>query len=109
MDSSLGPGPLAALSKPLALGRFSAAHRGHLEHAYATTAHASQGTTAERVLIDAATRNRTMSQEVYYVAISRARKEARVYTDDRLRLPAAVAREHAKHAALDLDRSGRDR
>jgi conjugative relaxase-like TrwC/TraI family protein len=76
----------------------------HLDHAYATTVHASQGTTAERVLIDAATRSRTTSQEVYYVAISRARQEARIYTDDLARLPSAVAREHAKRAALDLKR-----
>ena len=79
----------------------------HLDHAYATTVHASQGTTAERVIIDATTRSRTTSQEVYYVAISRARQEARIYTDDLARLPAAVAREHAKHAALDLARSER--
>jgi ATP-dependent exoDNAse (exonuclease V) alpha subunit len=76
----------------------------HLDHAYATTVHASQGTTAERVLIDASTRSRTTSQEVYYVAISRAERDARIYTDDRARLPAAIAREHTKHAALDLDR-----
>ncbi|GAO01310.1 MobF family relaxase [Anaeromyxobacter sp. PSR-1] len=81
----------------------------HLDHAYATTVHASQGTTAERVLIDAATKSRTTSQDVYYVAISRARQEARIYTDDLARLPAAVAREHTKHAALDLDRSERDK
>jgi hypothetical protein len=76
----------------------------HLDHAYATTVHSSQGLTAERVLIDAATKSRTTAQDVYYVAISRARQEARIYTDDRARLPAAIAREHEKHAALDLDR-----
>jgi conjugative relaxase-like TrwC/TraI family protein len=76
----------------------------HLDHAYATTIHASQGTTAERVLIDASTRSRTTSQDVYYVAISRAAREARIYTDDLSRLPAAVSREHQKHAALDLER-----
>lgn len=81
----------------------------HLDHSYATTVHASQGTTAERVLIDATTRSRTTSQEVFYVAISRARQEARVYTDDIARLPAAVAREHAKHAALDLRRTEHSR
>lgn len=43
-------------------------------------------------------------REVYYVAISRTRQEARIYTDDRARLPASMAREHAKHAALDLER-----
>jgi conjugative relaxase-like TrwC/TraI family protein len=76
----------------------------HLDHAYATTVHGSQGTTAERVLIDAATRSRTTSQETHYVAISRARQEALIYTDDLARLPAAVTRQHEKHAALDLER-----
>jgi ATP-dependent exoDNAse (exonuclease V) alpha subunit len=64
----------------------------HVDHAYATTVHASQGTTAERVLIEAATKSKTTSQEVYYVAISRARQETRIYTDDLARLPAAIAR-----------------
>ncbi|HUO63712.1 MAG TPA: MobF family relaxase [Terriglobales bacterium] len=76
----------------------------HVDHAYATTVHSSQGTTAERVLIDAPTKSRTTSQDVYYVAISRARREARIYTDDRARLPLAVEREHTKHAALELER-----
>jgi hypothetical protein len=47
-----------------------------LDHAYTTTIHASQCTTAERVLIDAATRTRsTTSQDVYYDATSLARQE----------------------------------
>jgi conjugative relaxase-like TrwC/TraI family protein len=76
----------------------------HLDHAYATTVHSSQGLTAERVLIDADTRSKTTSKEAFYVAISRAQREARVYTDDRTRLPQAVERESQKHAALDLER-----
>jgi hypothetical protein len=76
----------------------------HLDHAYATTVHSSQGTTAERVLVDVATRSRTTSLETYYVAISRARLEVRIYADDLARLPAAVSRERAKQAALDLER-----
>ena len=75
----------------------------HLDHAYATTVHASQGTTAERVLFDAATRSKTMAQDVYYVAISRARHDARIYTDDVARLSKAIAAEHGKNAALDLE------
>lgn len=76
----------------------------HLDHAYATTVHSSQGTTAERVLIDAVTRSKTTARDVYYVAVSRARLEARIYTDDAARLPRAIGREHEKHAALDLVR-----
>jgi conjugative relaxase-like TrwC/TraI family protein len=76
----------------------------HLDHAYATTIHASQGLTAERVLIDASTKTKTTSKETFYVALSRASREARVYTDDRARLPLAVEREHRKEAAMDLER-----
>ncbi|HET6411499.1 MAG TPA: ATP-binding domain-containing protein, partial [Anaeromyxobacter sp.] len=75
-----------------------------LDHAYATTIHSSQGTTADRVLIDAATRSRTTARDTFYVAISRARHEVRIYTDDLARLPLAVERESRKHAALDLER-----
>jgi len=76
----------------------------HLDHAYATTIHASQGITAERVLIEASTKSRTTTKETFYVALSRASREARVYTDDRTKLPAAIEREAEKHAALDLER-----
>lgn len=76
----------------------------HLDHAYATTVHSSQGTTAERVLIEAATKTKTTSKDVFYVAISRAQREAHVYTDDAAKLPIAVDRERQKHAALDLER-----
>ncbi len=76
----------------------------HIDLAHATTVHSSQGTTAERVLIDAATRSRTTAKDVYYVAISRAQREARIYTNDRRELPVAVSRENVKHAALDLSR-----
>jgi ATP-dependent exoDNAse (exonuclease V) alpha subunit len=78
----------------------------HLDLAYATTVHSSQGTTAERVLIDASTKSRTTAKDVYYVAISRAQLEARIYTDDARTLPAAVARENVKYAGLDLIRDG---
>jgi ATP-dependent exoDNAse (exonuclease V) alpha subunit len=76
----------------------------HVDHAYAITVHSSQGLTADRVLIDASTRSKTTSKDVFYVAISRAQHEARIYTDDRTRLPIVVDREHRKEAALDLER-----
>jgi conjugative relaxase-like TrwC/TraI family protein len=83
----------------------------HLDHAHATTVHSAQGLTANRVLIEAQTNSRTTAKDVYYVAISRARHEARIYADDRSKLPAAVSRENKKHAALDLtrERQGQER
>jgi conjugative relaxase-like TrwC/TraI family protein len=77
----------------------------HLDLAYATTVHSSQGMTADRVLVDLSTTSRTTSKDVYYVAISRARQEAIIFTDQMGRLPAAVSRENVKHAALDLKRA----
>lgn len=75
----------------------------HLDYAYVSTAHSSQGLTADRALINVDTKSRTTGQDVYYVGISRARDHALIYTDDHAKLPAAVSREAIKHAALDLD------
>ena len=81
----------------------------HVDYAYATTVHSSQGLTANRVLIDAQTKSLTTAKDVYYVAISRARNEARIYTDSARELPKAIARENVKLAALDLERGRRVR
>lgn len=78
----------------------------HVDHAYATAIHSSQGLTSDRVLIDAHAESRTRAKDVYYVAVSRARYEARVFTNDRRKLPEAIAREGAKIAALNLAREG---
>lgn len=76
----------------------------HLDHAYATTVHSAQGLTSDRVLVNADSRSLTTARDVYYVAISRARHEAQIFTDDRHRLPVAIQKDHEKHAALDLPR-----
>ncbi|PNR90615.1 AAA family ATPase [Xanthomonas oryzae pv. oryzae] len=76
----------------------------HLEHAYASTVHSSQGLTNDRVLIALDTKSRTTSMSLYYVAISRARQEARVYTNNRGELPAAIARRFDKSTALAIQR-----
>jgi len=39
---------------------------------------------------------------LYYVAISRARESATIYTDDKAMLPEAMGREDSKSAALDV-------
>ena len=63
----------------------------HLRHAYVQTAHAAQGQTAERVLIHADSRSTNLvDQKMLYVALSRARAEAVVVTDDKDRLVRAI-------------------
>ncbi|WP_250495339.1 MobF family relaxase [Caballeronia sp. GAWG1-1] len=76
----------------------------HLEHAYASTVHSSQGLTNDRTLIALDTKSRTTSMNLYYVAISRSRYEARVYTDSIKSLPAAIARRFDKTTALAIQR-----
>lgn len=63
----------------------------HLRHAYVQTAHAAQGQTAERVLIHADSRSTNLvDQKMLYVAVSRARAEAVVVTDNRDPLVRAI-------------------
>lgn len=77
----------------------------HLRHAYVQTAHAAQGQTAERVLIHADSRSANLvDQKMLYVALSRAKSEAVIVTDDRERLVAAIyERAGEKQAALEAD------
>lgn len=74
----------------------------HLDRAYATTSHSAQGLTCDRVLINAESFSRTTQRDVYYVAISRARHEAEIYTNDAGKLAKAVNRQEEKTAALDI-------
>jgi len=74
----------------------------HLDHGYCSTVHSAQGQTAERILIEADTKSATANESAFYVAISRARSEATIYTDDKALLPDAMGREDIKHAALDV-------
>ncbi len=73
-----------------------------MDDAYATTVHGSQGITADRVLIDAHSQSRTIAKDVFYVALSRARIDAKIYTNDRSNLAFAIGRDSTKLAALDL-------
>lgn len=74
----------------------------HLDRAYATTSHSAQGLTCDRVLINAESFSRTTQRDVYYVAISRARHEAEIYTNKAGKLAKAVDRQEEKTAALDI-------
>ncbi|HTW88054.1 MAG TPA: MobF family relaxase, partial [Candidatus Binataceae bacterium] len=69
------------LSMPLAEAR-------KVDLGYASTSHAAQGATVDRVLvnIDSSRSAQLVNDRMCYVAISRARLDARIYTDDRERL-----------------------
>ncbi|ECO7278092.1 conjugative relaxase [Salmonella enterica] len=71
--------------------------------AYASTVHSAQGLTTDKVFINVDTKSLTTAKDVYYVAVTRARHEAIIYTDDAKKLGSAVSRESLKNAALEIN------
>lgn len=74
----------------------------HLDYGYCQTVHSAQGQTCERVMIEVEASSITNNEKSYYVAISRARKEVKIYTDDRELLPETLSRKFEKSSALDI-------
>jgi conjugative relaxase-like TrwC/TraI family protein len=75
----------------------------HVDLGYASTSHAAQGATVDRVIvnIDTMRSDLLINQEMGYVAISRGRHDARIYTDDIDRLRLVLSRKRQKEIALD--------
>ncbi|MEO4090741.1 MobF family relaxase [Acinetobacter pittii] len=84
------------------LHTFSLSEKHHVTHAYAMTVHASQGLTYNNVIADLNTKSLTLSKETFYVAISRAKYNAFVFTEDKKQLPEAVLRSTTKSNAISL-------
>ena len=82
---------------------FSLKNFRHLDYGYAVTSHSSQGLTFDRVLINADTREsvRLLNDRMAYVAISRARDDARIYTDSTQNLSEALNRGIDKTTAVE--------
>jgi conjugative relaxase-like TrwC/TraI family protein len=76
----------------------------HLDYAYAMTSHSSQGATVDRVLIHIDTgdsRTRALIDDALaYVATSRPRYDAQVFTDNTEQLAPALSRSHQNTTAL---------
>jgi len=74
----------------------------HLDHGYAVTSHSSQGQTAECVLIHVDTElaaNDLLNSRMTYVAVSRGAEDARLYTNDRAKLPEALGHDVSHKSA----------
>jgi ATP-dependent exoDNAse (exonuclease V) alpha subunit len=79
-------------------------HR-HLDHGYAVTSHSSQGLTAERVLVhgDTSVHPDLLNSRFAYVSISRASREATLFTDDLAKLGPQLGAEVSKTSALEIN------
>lgn len=75
-----------------------------IDHAYAVTSHRSQGLSRERVYlaVDTSHSEELVNRRQFYVGVSRAVEDARIYTDDRQALVRAVSREQGRESALQL-------
>jgi hypothetical protein len=75
----------------------------HLDHGYAVTSYSAQGKTMDRVLVNAETTETDLllNQRMAYVAVSRARFDAHVYTDSAADLGGALNRQKNKEMALE--------
>jgi len=76
----------------------------HIEHAYVSTSHGSQGKTVDHVIISQSSESfgRASSMEQFYVSASRGRKTISIFTDDREGLKDAVSLSNKRLSALEL-------
>jgi ATP-dependent exoDNAse (exonuclease V) alpha subunit len=76
----------------------------HLDYAYAMTSHSSQGATVDRVLIHVDTSDShsrgLIDETLAYVATSRPRFDAQIFTDNEQQLGLALSQRHENATAL---------
>jgi conjugative relaxase-like TrwC/TraI family protein len=80
----------------------------HLDYGYAVTSHSSQGQTADRVLVHvdtAQTSEQLVNRRLAYVAVSRGRFDAQIYTDDKSHLGHALSRDVSHRSAIEVSRA----
>src|SRR5262249_48741693 len=76
---------------------------GHLTYGYCITSHASQGVTVDKVFIGMASESFPATTErTGYVALTRGREQAQIFTDDREALLKAVSRPDEPVSASEL-------
>ena len=74
-------------------------HLQHLDYGIVSTTYSSQGKTANRVLIAA---DKTMGKESFYVAVSRAKYDLKIYTEDKSDLIKLARKSKTKEIAIEL-------
>ena len=84
---------------------FNLREHPHLDYGYAMTSYTSQGQTVDRVIVHVPAKTQENSdlvnQRFAYVALSRARLDAQVYTHDASTLSDRLSRDVSKTAAMD--------
>jgi conjugative relaxase-like TrwC/TraI family protein len=87
---------------------FNIKENPHLDYGYAVTSHSSQGQTADRVLIHVDTEQageKLVNRRLAYVAVSRGRYDAQIYTNDKGHLAETLSRDVSHQTAIGQSRS----
>jgi conjugative relaxase-like TrwC/TraI family protein len=89
--------------------KFDLSEAHALDYGYAVTSHSSQGKTIDRVLIHAETTESKMllNERMAYVAVSRARNEMQIFTDDAAQLSGKMARRTDKSEITQVKNENR--
>jgi len=86
---------------------FNIKENPHLDYGYAVTSHSSQGQTADRVLVHVDTEQageKLVNRRLAYVAISRGRYDAQIYTNDKGHLAEQLSRDASHQSAIEPSR-----
>ena len=86
---------------------FNIKENPHLDHGYAVTSHSSQGQTADRVLVNVDTQQageKLVNRRLAYVAVSRGRYDAQIYTNDKMQLAEGLGRDVSHRTATETRR-----
>lgn len=86
---------------------FNIKENSHLDYGYAVTSHSSQGQTANRVLVNVDTQQageKLVNRRLAYVAISRGRCDAQIYTNDKTQLAEGLGRDASHRTATETRR-----
>jgi conjugative relaxase-like TrwC/TraI family protein len=83
---------------------FNIKENPHLDYGYAVTSHSSQGQTADRVLVHVDTEQageKLVNRRLAYVAVSRGRYDAQIYTNDKGHLTEQLSRDVSHRTATE--------
>jgi hypothetical protein len=86
---------------------FNIKENPHLDYGYAVTSHSSQGQTADRVLVHVDTEEageKLVNRRLAYVAVSRGRFDAQIYTDNKDHLAEQLSRDVSHRSAIEPSR-----
>jgi conjugative relaxase-like TrwC/TraI family protein len=83
---------------------FNLKENPHLDYGYAVTSHSSQGQTTDRVLVHVNTEQageKLINRRLAYVAVSRGRYDAQIYTNGKTHLAETLSRDSSHRMALE--------